>query len=238
MQAHCGHICHDQSQANIKKSRWLQIHHSHKRFWETEFEDQATHFVLDNFQKNFVQNWNQGKYLTCINAIDGRLDQWSSWSINVRSCSSDGWSPPKSEIEPLDGLGQASPIPCTGGRQQDRLTMVALYENPCCRLQHTTIHKKIPFVRLHSVFDNVVVRTHYTPSGLGKARIWGSPPSNENQTMFKGTIKIFPQHFIYLAEGGQKYHHQFVDIWYTKILNNLSSDKNSFVNPLVWKGDK
>ena len=66
---------------------------------------------------------------------------------------------------------------------------------------------------------------------------WGAPLlPNENQTMFKGTIKIFPQHFIYLAEGGQKYHHQFVDIWYTKILNNLSSDKKQFCKSASLEG--
>ena len=58
----------------------------------------------------------------------------------------------------------------------------------------------------------------------GKGSDMGPLPPNENQTMFKGTIKIFLQRFIYLAEGDQIKPDPYIDIWNTRILN--TGDKN------------
>ena len=67
-------------------------------------------------------------------------------------------------------------------------------------------------------------RTHYTPTGLGKAQIWGPLPPNENQTMFKGTIKIFHQRSIHLAEAWSTY-------WYLKHQNSKYSSGDKKPQP-------
>ena len=89
--------------------------------------------------------------------------------------------------------------PAQGGGSRIALQWLHYTKNPAVHFNHTEGNTICEATQCE--FDNVV-RTHYTPTGLGKVGIWGSPPSNENQTMFKGTIKIFPQRFIYLAEGG------------------------------------
>ena len=72
-----------------------------------------------------------------------------------------------------------------------------------------------------------MVRTHYTPRGLGKAQIWVSPLPNENQTMFKGTIKIFLQHFI---SGGDQINLIHMDVNYIfEASSMLKTHKNFFL---------
>ena len=65
---------------------------------------------------------------------------------------------------------------------------------------HSGQKREIPFVRLQCLimwWGHIIHRLVWERIG------WGAPLlPNENQTMFKGTIKIFLQHFIHLGGRG------------------------------------